>query len=136
LVFSEEEETETKEKKPASLDPSITRYTRFNSTASPSKIVERVSEVVKMMGGRFSTKEGFKLKVESGLVTFIAQVFADPKIEAQYVVDFRKKKGSGLEFRNIYQDVRAHLADIILQPKSVEGSQLSEPTKLMEVQES
>jgi len=102
------------------LDPSITRYTRFNSTSAPSKIVERISEVVKKMGGRFSTKEGFKLKVESSGVAFVAQVFADSKIEGQYVVDFRKKKGSGLEFRSVYQDIRAHLADIILQPKKAE----------------
>jgi len=133
LMFSEEE-TDTKEKKPAVLDPTMVRYTRFNSTAAPSKIVDRVSEVVKMMGGRFSAKEGFKLLVESTGVSFIAQVFADPKIEAQYVVDFRKKKGSGLEFRNIYQDIRAHLADIILQPKKIESSEPSETTKTMEVE--
>lgn len=85
------------------------------------------------MSGRFATKEGFKVKVESGGVSFIAQVFADPKIEAQYVVDFRKKKGSGLQFRNVYQDIRAHLADIILQPK-VESSESLDFGKKMEVE--
>jgi len=133
LSFSEEEETETKEKKPESLDPTITRYTRFNSIAAPSKIVERIGDVVRLMSGRFATKEGFKVKVESGGVSFIAQVFADPKIEAQYVVDFRKKKGSGLQFRNVYQDIRAHLADIILQPK-VESSESLDSGKKMEVE--
>jgi len=124
LSFSEEEEVETKEKKPEIFDETIVRYTRFNSIAAPSKIVERVGEVLKSMGVKFSTKENFKLKVEVGAVNFCAQVFADPKIESQYVVDFRKQKGPGQEFRAIYQDVRAHLADIILQPKKVETSEL------------
>jgi len=131
----DEDETDSKDQKVATLDSTIIRYTRFNSIAAPSKIVDRVSEVVKMMGGRYSSKEGFKLKVVSGAVSFIAQVFADPKIEAQYVVDFRKKKGSGLEFRNVYQDIRANLADIILQPK-VESSESLESGKTMEVEES
>jgi len=125
LTFAEEEETEvieTKEKKPKIFDDTVVRYTRFNSVATPSKIVERVSEVLKSMSHRYSTKGNFKLKVEVGAVVFFVQVFADPKIESQYVVDFRKQKGSSQEFRSIYQDVRAHLADIILQPKQSEKS--------------
>jgi len=119
LTFAEEEETETetKEKKPKTFDDTVVRYTRFNSVATPSKIVERVGEVLKSMSLKYSTKENFKLKVEVRGVVFFVQVFADPKVESQYVVDFRKQKGSSLEFRSFYQDVRAHLADIILQPK-------------------
>jgi len=117
ICFDALEEVDVKDQKVESLDTTITRYTRFNSTAAPSKIVERVGEVAKMMGGATGLKEGFKLKVVSSGVTFIVQVFADPKIEAQYVVDFRKKKGSGLEFRKLYDNIRAHLADIVLQPK-------------------
>jgi len=121
LSFSEEEETETKEKKPETLDATIARYTRFNSISAPSKIIERVSEVMKSMSIKFSSRDNFKLKAESGSVTFFAQVFADPKIDSQFVVDFRKQKGSGLEFRTIYQDIRLNLADIILQPKKKSG---------------
>jgi len=132
LTFSEEEETETKEKKPETFDDTIVRYTRFNSVAAPSKIVDRVSEVLKSMSIRFSAKDNFKLKVEAGGIAFYVQVFADSKIESQYVVDFRKQKGSGLAFRTLYQDVRAHLADIILQPKKVEEtSETSETSELV-----
>jgi len=126
LSFGEEEETETKEKKPKTLDDTIVRYTRFNSTSSPSKILERVGEVMKSMGIKFSSRDNFKVRAESGPVAFFAQVFADPKIDSQYVVDFRKQKGSGLEFRTIYQDIRLHLADIILQPKK--GTETVEST--------
>jgi len=130
LSFAEEEETEvtdTKEKKPEILDETIVRYTRFNSVAAPSKIVERVGEVLKSLSIKFcDNKDNFKLKAGAGSVGFCVQVFADPKIESQYVVDFRKQKGSGLEFRTLYQDVRAHLADIILQPKVEESSESSE----------
>jgi len=128
LSFSEEEETETKEKKPETLDATIARYTRFNSISAPSKIIERVSEVMKSMSIKFSSRDNFKLKAESGSVTFFAQVFADPKIDSQFVVDFRKQKGSGLEFRTIYQDIRLNLADIILQPKKKVAS--SESTEV------
>jgi len=120
----EEEETsssETKEKGPEVLDETMIRYTRFNSTVAPSKILERVGEVATTMGSKYAKKDGFKLRVESGPLTFFVQVFADPKIEAQYIVDFRKQKGSGPEFRSLYQEIRAHLADIILQPKKVES---------------
>jgi serine/threonine protein kinase len=132
LDFSEvaEEEIETKDKKPEVLDDTMVRYTRFPSVAAPSKIVERVSEVLKSMGARFSARDNFKIKVEARGVTFFAQVFAEQKIESQYVVDFRKQKGPGLEFRTLYQDIRAELADIILQPKKVESSKSTESTEM------
>jgi len=133
LSFGEEEETpsETKEKKPQILDETLIRYTRFNSVTNPSKIVDRVGEVLKTMGLKSSAKDNYKLRVESGGLSFFMQVFADPKIDSQYVVDFRKQKGSGPEFRSLYQEIRAHLADIILQPKKVETS--LESTKTIEV---
>jgi len=139
LTFDEEEEDtkEAKDKKPEVLDTTMIRYTRFNSVTAPSKIIDRVSEVIKKMDGRFSVKSNYKLKVECGTIAYFVQVFADPKVESQYVVDFRKQKGSGLEFRATYQDIRAHLADIILQPKKVESSETSESTtKAMEVESS
>jgi len=36
------------------------------------------------------------------------------------VVDFRKKQGSAVHFRAIYNELRAQLADIVLQPKEKE----------------
>jgi serine/threonine protein kinase len=118
----EEAPTETKEKKPEILDETMVRYTRFPSTTTPAKIVDRVGEVLKTMSLKSSAKGNYKLRVESGGVAFFVQVFADPKIDSQYVVDFRKQKGSGPEFRSVYQEIRAHLADIILQPKKAEES--------------
>jgi len=116
------------------------RYTRFNSTTSPSKITERLGEVLKTLLLKYSTKDNYKLRVESGGLAFVVQVFADPKIDEQYVVDFRKQKGSGSEFRSLYQEIRAHLADIILQPKKVvqeSSSQKQElSTKPMDVEAS
>jgi len=127
LSFGDETETtyETKEEaKLEVLDDTLVRYTRFNSTAAPSKILERVEEVTKALSLKSSTKkEKHKIRVEFGSLVFVIQVFADPKIEAQYVVDFRKQKGSGSEFRSTYQEIRAHLADIILQPKKAESSE-------------
>jgi serine/threonine protein kinase len=127
LSFDEEETpTETKEKKPQVLDETLIRYTRFNSVASPAKIIERLGEVLKTLSLKSASKDNYKLRVESAGMSFFVQVFADPKIDSQYVVDFRKQKGSGSEFRSTYQEVRAHLADIILQPKKVESSEKTE----------
>jgi len=134
LLFGEEAEGETEasetKEKPVTLDTSITRYTRFNSTASPSKINERLGEVLKKLGIRYSKKENFKLKIQSGMVLMIAQVFADPTTDDHVVVDFRRKQGPTEEFRSTYQEIRAHLADIVLQPKE------SSKTTEMEVETS
>jgi len=46
----------------------------------------------------------------------VAQVFSDPSSDKNVVADFRKKTGSAVEFRNLYQEIRAQLADIVLQP--------------------
>jgi serine/threonine protein kinase len=136
LSFGDEEETttETKEKKPQVLDETLIRYTRFNSVTSPSKIIDRVGEVLqKTLGLKYSSKDSYKLRVESNGMAFFVQVFADSKVDSQYVVDFRKQKGSGPEFRSLYQEIRAHLADIILQPKKETSL---ESTKTMEVESS
>jgi len=72
------------------------------------------------MGGKTARKDNFKLKSQFGALTFVAQVFADPSDEKNVVADFRKKAGSAVEFRSVYQEIRAQLADIVLQPKSTE----------------
>jgi serine/threonine protein kinase len=134
LSFGDDESTiETKEKKPEVFDDTMIRYTRFSSTTSPSKIVERAGEVLKTLGLKFSSRDNFKLKIDSGDISFVVQVFTDSKIDDQYVVDFRKIKGPGAEFRSLYQEIRAHLADIVLQPKKVESS---ESSKTIEVESS
>jgi len=137
LSFGDDESTtETKEKKPEVFDETMTRYTRFSSVTSASKIVERVGEVLKTLGLKFSARESnFKLKIDSGDISFVVQVFTDSKIDDQHVVDFRKVKGPGAEFRSLYQEIRAHLADIVLQPKKVDSSQGSESSKTIEVVE-
>jgi len=106
---------DTKEGKPLALDTSIVRYTRFTSSASPVKIVDRIAEVIQTMGGKTAAKEHFKIKAQFGSNTFVSQVFADSSSENN-VVDFRKKTGSAVEFRAIYQEIRAQLSDIVLQP--------------------
>jgi len=109
---------EIKEGKPLALDTSIARYTRFASSASPTKVVDRISEVIHTMGGKTVRKDHFKLKSQFGAISFISQVFADPANEKNVVADFRKKTGSAVEFRSLYQEIRAQLADIVLQPPS------------------
>jgi len=111
---------ESKEGKPLVLDNSVARYTRFASSASPTSVVDRISEVITTMGGKTARKDNFKLKSQFGALTFVAQVFADPSNEKNVVADFRKKAGSAVEFRSLYQEIRAQLADIVLQPKSTE----------------
>lgn len=107
---------EKKEGKPLALDTSVVRYTRFPSQASPSKVVDRISEVIATMGGKTARKDHYKMKVQFGGITFMVQVFSDPLIEKNVVADFRKKTGSAVEFRTLYQEIRAQLADIVLQP--------------------
>jgi len=111
LVFEE-----SKEGRPLTLDTFIVRYTRFASSASPTKIVDRISEVIHTMGGKTAAKDHFKVKAQFGGITFVVQVFADPSNEKNLVADFRKKTGSGIEFRGLYQEIRAQLSDIVLQP--------------------
>jgi len=107
---------DTKEVKPLVLDTSVARYTRFASTETPTQVADRIAEVIHTMGGRTATKENYKIKAQFGSTTFVAQVFSDPSSEKNVVADFRKKTGSGVEFRNLYQEIRAQLADIVLQP--------------------
>jgi len=114
---------ETKESKPLELDTSIVRYTRFASASSPTKVVDRVSEVINTMGGKTARKDNFKVKAQFGAVTFVAQVFSDPTNEKNFVADFRKKTGSAVEFRSLYQEIRAQLADIVLQPTVTKSTQ-------------
>jgi len=123
---------DSKEGKPLVLDSSIVRYTRFSSTAAPSKIVDRVSEVIHTMSGKTALKDHFKVKAQFGAITFVAQVFSDPSSETNVVVDFRKKAGSGVEFRNLYQEIRAQLADIVLQPTS--GTKSTDTVETTEVE--
>jgi len=68
------------------------------------------------MGGKTAAKENYKIKAQFGGNTFVAQVFSDPSSDKNVVADFRKKTGSAVEFRNLYQEIRAQLADIVLQP--------------------
>jgi len=114
-------EYKAKDEKPLVLDASIVRYTRFNSVTSPAKIVDRLAEVVRASGGKYATKENFKVRAQFGKVSFIAQVFSDPLSEKQYVVDFRKKTGSGEGFRTLYQEIRAQLSDLVLQPQGAKS---------------
>jgi len=98
------------------LDLSVARYTRFGSAATPTKVIDRVSEVIQTMGGKTARKDQFRLVAQFGQVSFVTQVFADPSNEKNVIADFRKKKGASVEFRNYYQEIRAQLADIVLQP--------------------
>jgi len=127
---------ETKEGKPLVLDASVIRYTRFSSASAPTKIVDRVAEVIHTMSGKTAVKDHFKVKAQFGPITFVAQVFSDPESEKNVVVDFRKKAGSAVEFRNLYQEIRAQLADIVLQPtvtkKSTETVE-TEPSSDVEI---
>jgi len=127
---------ETKEGKPLVLDASVIRYTRFSSASAPAKIVDRVAEVIHTMSGKTAVKDHFKVKAQFGPITFVAQVFLDPESEKNVVVDFRKKAGSAVEFRNLYQEIRAQLADIVLQPtvtkKSTETVE-TEPSSDVEI---
>jgi len=125
---------DSKEGKPLVLDASIVRYTRFASTATPSKIVDRVSEVIHAMSGKTAVKDHFKVKAQFGDVSFVAQVFTDPSSEKNVVVDFRKKSGSAVEFRSLYQEIRAQLADIVLQPTSSKKSTTDTDTVETEVE--
>jgi len=118
LMFEEAAGQEAKGKV-CTLDESITRYTRFDSVSEPSQIVERIAGVVRSMGGKYSIKPEFKVKAQFGQKIFVAQVFTNPKMDSQVVVDFRKKGGSAVEFRDLYQDIRAQLADLVLQPKEL-----------------
>jgi len=98
--------------------PEAVRYTRFESNMAPAKILERLSDVVGSNGGKFAeSKDAYKLKAQFGRTTFVAEVFASPQSKDVYMVDFRKKQGSGVEFRELYSDIRAQLADVVLQPK-------------------
>jgi len=116
-----------KEGKALELDTSVVRYTRFASEGSPIKVADRISEVINTMGGKTAAKDNFKIKAQFGGVTFVAQVFADPSNEKNVVADFRKKTGPGVEFRGLYQEIRAQLADIVLQP-AVKSSDTVEDT--------
>jgi serine/threonine protein kinase len=100
--------------------PEAVRYTRFESKISPDRIIERLADVVTGNEGKSSeNKDSYKLKAEFNIprTKFVAEVFAHPTAEGVYVVDFRRKEGDAAAFRGLYQDLRAQLADVVLQPK-------------------
>jgi hypothetical protein len=97
----------------------------FDSKVSPSQILERLVEVITSNDGKSSEgKDSYKVKAEfqSPAIKFVAEVFAHPSSAGVYVVDFRKKEGEAVAFRELYQDLRAQLADVVLQPKGVAPS--------------
>jgi len=124
---------DSKEGKPLALDTTIVRYTRFASSESPTKVADRIAEVIHTMGGKTAAKEHYKIKAQFGGITFIAQVFSDLSSDKNVVADFRKKTGSGVEFRNLYQEIRAQLADIVLQPTVTSKDTETETTTDVEV---
>jgi len=106
------------------LPADITRYTRFNAKEDqdPTKIIERIIDVIKSIdGGKFEEyKDAHKMRADIGKVSLVVEVFTapdSPKDAPQYVVDFRRKKGSAAEFRAQYGEIRAQLADVVKQPK-------------------
>jgi len=99
--------------------PEVVRYTRFETTLSPLRAIERVQDVILSNSGKVSDcKDEYKLKAAFGHVSFVVEVFASPDSKEAHVVDFRKKKGTAEEFRELYQEIRAQLADVVRQPKS------------------
>jgi len=116
LGFAEPEEKSVRsDPKPL---PEAVRYTRFDSNLAPDRILERVCDVIGSSGGKFVESKGaFKMKANFGRTTFVIEVFAHPEAKDAFVVDFRKKQGSGVEFREFYQDIRSQLVDVVLQPK-------------------
>jgi len=128
-----EDVEDSKEGKLLVLDTSVARYTRFASTETPTKVADRITEVIHTMGGKTAAKDGYKIKAQFGRNTFVAQVFSDPSNEKNVVADFRKKTGSAVEFRSLYQEIRAQLADIVLQPVTSKETSSSETTSDIEV---
>jgi len=100
--------------------PEVVRYTRFDSSLSAPKIMERLGDVIVSNNGKMlEIKDEYKIKAIFGDVRFVVEIFAHPELKEAYVVDFRKKEGSAEVFRELYQDLRAQLPDVVLQPKVV-----------------
>jgi len=106
----------TREGVPLTLDSAIIRYTRFLSSVSPITIVDRIYEVLSVMGAKALRKDHFKIKAQFGTLVFIIQVFSNSKDTKRFIVDFRRKRGAAVEFRSVYQEIRAQLGDIVYQP--------------------
>jgi len=69
---------ESKENKLLTLDSSVTRYTRFESSAAPAKVVDRISEVISTMGGKTAPKSNFKIKAQFGATAFFCSSIWSP----------------------------------------------------------
>jgi serine/threonine protein kinase len=116
--------------------PEAVRYTRFDAKLAPDRIIERLADVIGSNKGRFSeSKESYKIKAEFHNACFVAEVFAHPTLEGHYVVDFRRKSGAAVDFREIYQDLRAQLADVVVQPKGKEPAAAPAEQDKMDVEE-
>jgi len=115
----EEESAEPEEKvekaAPRAL-PEAVRYTRFQSDAAPQKILCRVVDVIRASGGKWDeAKDCYRLQGAFEKTEFVVEIFRDES--KTNVVDFRKKQGPSMHFREIYNEIRAQLSDIVLQPK-------------------
>jgi len=102
---------------PFNADEHVTCYTRFDSTAKPAYLMERISAVLATMNARTSTLGPFSLRAiittATGQLTVSAQVYSDQNADGGYVVLFRRRQGDSMQYRSIYQDIRTRLQDLV-----------------------
>jgi len=117
-------ETKVEKTRPSPMvyDPtnSVACYSSFESHASASTIITRLSNVIhKLSASGFSVEDDiFKLKAkvlsEVGPVVFTAQVFAvQGASQTTNVVEFRRRQGDSLHYFNLFNEIRDSVSDIV-----------------------
>jgi serine/threonine protein kinase len=141
MSFGSQEEVKEKKlpaapKFDATANPAC--YTRFESASAPGAVLDRVVATLDKMGWKSSVEESMykikaKILTKEGILTMAVQVFSAPGSSPSSapisVVEFRRRNGDSIQFRNLYADIRGVLNDLVIQPKSSESSTKAAPVK-------
>lgn len=115
----DEEEEEEKALDLPNYAPETECYTTFrvNAAVDPKDVLQMVASLLNGMGGDTIIKES-KMKgsvsTSLGKVHVTAQIFKDEK---NNVVEFRKRRGDGEQFRALYWEVRSKMGKVAVTEK-------------------
>jgi len=99
------------------FDSLVASFTRFESPAAPKDILKRLRKVFGDLDAEsaISESEGrFKVVIRGPTtsVTLIGQIYQHPATPSLSIVDFKKRQGDSVEYRQAYAQIRNRCDDI------------------------
>jgi hypothetical protein len=134
---------ETVEEKVAKVAPEYkpvkNYYTKFNCNSSPDVILAALDKALQSLSIETTTNDfSISCKVEQPSLTFVANVFRDPKDDSGAIVECQRRKGDTADYRAFYAGVRNSMEKYaakqkITSPEPIEDTTTTEITTTTEV---